>query len=214
VQRQVARAEAAAVGLATTLDHFEMPVLLVGATGRVAVLNAAAEAFIARPGCPLSVRCQQLSATSASAADALRRTIALAAAATPSAPPDLLRLPAGLDGETVCIMAVPVRHERRSALSIPDADAQVLLFIASNEARLSIKPAVLVSQFGFTAAEADVAASLAAGETIDTIANRRGVSRETVRAQVKSIFGKTGVQSQSQLIASLASSIGALRFAR
>jgi DNA-binding CsgD family transcriptional regulator len=56
-----------------------------------------------------------------------------------------------------------------------------------------------------------VAARLADGERIDDIAENRGVSRETVRVQVKSILAKTGTSGQGQLIGLVARSLAALR---
>ena len=52
-----------------------------------------------------------------------------------------------------------------------------------------------------SSAEASVAVHLSSGLTVDQIAARRGVSPETVRSQVKSIFAKTGVNSQKQVAA-------------
>lgn len=54
--------------------------------------------------------------------------------------------------------------------------------------------------YGLTQAEARVMAALASGETVDRIAMAHGVRTSTVRAQVRSIFEKTGVNRQSALV--------------
>jgi len=54
--------------------------------------------------------------------------------------------------------------------------------------------------YGLTDAEARVAAALALGETVCQIAVAYGVRISTVRAQVRSIFEKTGVHRQSDLV--------------
>jgi DNA-binding CsgD family transcriptional regulator len=54
--------------------------------------------------------------------------------------------------------------------------------------------------YGLTDAEARVAALLAQGQTLDQIAFARGVRLVTLRSQLKSIFGKTGVTRQAELV--------------
>ncbi|TGQ17845.1 hypothetical protein EN809_010430 [Mesorhizobium sp. M2E.F.Ca.ET.166.01.1.1] len=51
-----------------------------------------------------------------------------------------------------------------------------------------------------TAAEAAIARALVNGKTKNDIADARRVSKDTVRIQLRSIFEKTGVRRQSDLI--------------
>jgi DNA-binding CsgD family transcriptional regulator len=57
--------------------------------------------------------------------------------------------------------------------------------------------------FDLTPAEARVARAIVEGNTIESFSSTLGVSRETVRAQLKSVFAKTGVQRQAELVALL-----------
>jgi DNA-binding CsgD family transcriptional regulator len=59
----------------------------------------------------------------------------------------------------------------------------------------------LVEQWGLTRAEADVAVDLSRGARAGDISRVRGVSRETVRSQIKSIYAKARVTSQPAFIA-------------
>lgn len=59
---------------------------------------------------------------------------------------------------------------------------------------------LVASAFGFTATEADVAAGLLAGETLDEIAKRRGVAITTVRTHLAKLFEKTDTRRQPELI--------------
>ena len=59
------------------------------------------------------------------------------------------------------------------------------------------------SLFDLTPAEARVARSLAAGETLDHIATAGSVSRNTVRTQVRGVLEKTGCHRQAEVIALL-----------
>lgn len=64
--------------------------------------------------------------------------------------------------------------------------------------------------FGFTKAEAILAAHLANGCSLDEAADTLCIKRNTVRAQLRSIFAKTGVSRQSMLVRLLLSSISTL----
>lgn len=61
--------------------------------------------------------------------------------------------------------------------------------------------ASLMRIFGLTAAEARIAAAVASGDELDTAAMKFGVSRETLRSQLKGAFAKTGCSRQSELVA-------------
>lgn len=58
--------------------------------------------------------------------------------------------------------------------------------------------------YGLSAMEADLASRLHADHSLDEIAAQRGVTRETLRTQLKSLFHKTGVTRQSSLVRLLA----------
>jgi DNA-binding CsgD family transcriptional regulator len=65
---------------------------------------------------------------------------------------------------------------------------------------------VLQGLFDLTPAEARVARSIAELQTIESIAATLGVSRETVRTQLKAVLSKTGTGRQGDLAALLAGS--------
>ncbi len=54
--------------------------------------------------------------------------------------------------------------------------------------------------YGLTASETQLAECLAGGLTLTEVADRRNISVETVRTQLKSIFAKTGAHRQSELV--------------
>ncbi len=63
---------------------------------------------------------------------------------------------------------------------------------------------VIRALFDLSASEARVARSLTRGQTIDQIADGSGVTRETVRSQVKAVMAKTGATRQAEVAALLA----------
>ena len=64
---------------------------------------------------------------------------------------------------------------------------------------------MLMEMFGVTRAEAEIAIALFEGEDLEAIAQRRQVSLETVRGQVKSLLRKFGVHNQRRLASMLSS---------
>ena len=58
----------------------------------------------------------------------------------------------------------------------------------------------LICVYKLTQSEAQVAISLVNGHSIDEIAKRSNHSVHTIRSQLKSVFSKTGVSRQSELI--------------
>jgi len=58
----------------------------------------------------------------------------------------------------------------------------------------------LRSEFGLTAAEADVALEIVRGDGRDAAAERLGITMATVRTHLVRIFAKTGVSRQAELV--------------
>jgi DNA-binding CsgD family transcriptional regulator len=59
---------------------------------------------------------------------------------------------------------------------------------------------LIQSLFDLTPAEARIAQKIAAGETLGDAAKQIGISAETARKQLKSVFVKTGVSRQAELV--------------
>jgi PAS domain S-box-containing protein len=119
------------------------------------------------------------------------------------------------------ILKGAVDESAKPQFTVPASDGQmpaivrlmpVLLTEAGSQASalivLTLKPVgaiylpsvdVLTEAFGFTLAEAKVAAHCAAGFRVRQTAERLGLSKETVRSQLARIFAKAGVSSQIQL---------------
>ncbi|MEM7464592.1 MAG: LuxR C-terminal-related transcriptional regulator [Pseudomonadota bacterium] len=81
--------------------------------------------------------------------------------------------------------------------------AIVTLIDPENPPDISVVP--LVALYGLTNAESHVATHLVKGFTITKIAEVREVTPETIKTQIKSIYGKTGVDSRLQFIRKIVS---------
>ena len=82
----------------------------------------------------------------------------------------------------------------------PLASAQAAVVLVDPRARAVTPEASLKSAFGLTQAEARLASRMAAGDALEQICDRLGIAKETGRNQLKSIFAKTGVNRQAELV--------------
>ncbi|HQR03154.1 MAG: helix-turn-helix transcriptional regulator [Proteobacteria bacterium] len=88
--------------------------------------------------------------------------------------------------------------------------AAVVVFIRDPERRTVPSYEMLRRVFSLTRAEAALAQLLAEGFSLDEAAVDLGLSKNTVRAQLRSIFAKTGVSRQSSLVPILLGSVASL----
>jgi DNA-binding CsgD family transcriptional regulator len=78
--------------------------------------------------------------------------------------------------------------------------AAAVLFVADPDVRIEAIRERLGELYGLTAAEARVAGELLRGLSVEEIATSLRVSKQTVRTQLRRIFGKTGTGRQGELI--------------
>lgn len=69
---------------------------------------------------------------------------------------------------------------------------------------------VLVELFGFTPAESKLALRLVNGLTLDEASEELGISRNTAKSHLSSVFSKTGVARQTQLLQLILNSVATL----
>lgn len=84
------------------------------------------------------------------------------------------------------------------------SDANSLLLITHLIEQTAPDPQLLVALFDLTPTEARVASLLVEGKSVEAIARMQGVATNTIRMQLKSVFHKTGVHRQAQLVSLLA----------
>lgn len=106
----------------------------------------------------------------------------------------------------VTVLVAPFRPAQNGlGASAPAA----ILFIRDPE-QPPLPSLTLKEIFGFTPAEAAIASALADGKTVEDIATSYGVSLNTVRTHLKTVFAKTGTNRQVQLVALLLRSVAAI----
>src|SRR5262249_1440368 len=99
----------------------------------------------------------------------------------------------------LAVTVTPLGRSHASRAQLPGA-YRAAAFLARRTGAADVQGRLRI-QFGLTAADARVALALLDGVNASQIAQRLGVRRETVRTQIKAVYGKTGVRRQGQFIA-------------
>ena len=180
------------------LGTMRMGAILVSREGRVVYLNEAGkEALASQLG--LALRGDQIIAT---APDTRRRFLMALnnACAAPYVDGSLLLSASSASGlrralRVVSLERIAASKAQRMAHT---EHGLALLCIACSRSRTPDAP-LLGQLFGLTGAESALMAAIAGGERLHACAARRGVSLATVRAQLRSVFVKTGAGTQSEM---------------
>jgi len=107
------------------------------------------------------------------------------------------------------LLAYPAKLAAMTANALADCQAVVIL-VDPDDARVPPLDTLRVA-FGLSEAESRLAAQLASGQALETAADQSGIAKETSRTQLKSIFAKTGVHRQAELVALLAPLLGKVK---
>jgi DNA-binding CsgD family transcriptional regulator len=86
----------------------------------------------------------------------------------------------------------------------------VAIFVRDPERNVAVENEMLRNLFGLTPAEAEVARKLAQGLSLEQAAAALHISRNTARAHLRSIFSKSGITRQSDLVRILLNSAAVL----
>ncbi len=107
---------------------------------------------------------------------------------------------------TVCWVAIPFKGGTPIVVhddAIVGTSGVCIVMLMSRATSPHPNPARLQQMFGLTSAEAQLATSLAAGQTPLEIARNSKLSRTTIRSHLAALFSKTDTNRQSELVALL-----------
>ncbi len=188
------------------LDRLGVASFLLDVEQRVTQPNRSAEALFA-VGDGIAIRSARLVLAGENAKQQLARSLVRARDATDTHNGALARLT-----EVIVIprrrgappLAIAVRVLRSPADLRSDHAPLVAVYVSTLEQSSAVPADVIRLLLGVTPAEADLAARLVHGATIDEAAAELGVTRATARTQLYSIFRKTGLRRQSELVALIA----------
>ncbi|MBB3982478.1 DNA-binding CsgD family transcriptional regulator [Sphingobium fontiphilum] len=178
--------------LAGTFESMSRACWLIDSSGRVGGMSARAELLLSEGRLRISDR--QLSTGRADETRAIAHAIRKALT-SPPAPADPIAL-SGEDGGIALLLEVHPLPARPWALPFAPRAIVVARLGEATDRHVGI----LMRTFGLTRSEADIAVRLASGEARAAISLARGVSTETLKAQIRSIYEKTGCNRESQLV--------------
>ncbi len=183
----------------TVMDRLYVGVVMLDAKGRVVKTSAIAEAALAeRDG--LQMQAGRLRATSATQDRELQQAVktvlqAVAEGETPAARGLSLAKLSG--NRNLGIIIQPIPCERRDGLA---NSAAVAIYIRDPDTNAEVEGELVRQLFDLTPAEAAVARRLAAGLSLEDAATSLDISRNTARAHLRSIFSKSGITRQTELV--------------
>ena len=194
---ELAVARGKSTGLLGALDLISTAIILVGSRMQVIVMNRAAKAFT-KSNSGLQVGLDGLRAERAAESAQLQRLIAVAVATSNGN---------GLDSAGAMkisrhelpplqILVSPFRDKHPDNLDSPRA----IIFINDPARRVRPPQDTLRVMFGLTPAESRLSLLITDGKTPSDIAEELGLSQNTLKSQLSSIYRKMGIARQSQLV--------------
>ena len=120
---------------------------------------------------------------------------------------EAMRVPREGDFADLGVIVRPVPSgEWSEGLSVPT----VAIFISDPEYGAEAPVNIIIQLFGFTPTEAQLSLLLADGLSLDEASEALGMSRNTARTHLRSIFSKTGVSRQTLLVRLILKSVAQL----
>lgn len=180
----------------TTLDTLEASgsaALLINRQGEVFQINRSAERMLQREIRVVNRRLVAQDARSTAAFDRALHDLIWRRSDAASSPPVVLNRAGQYP-----LLAFLVKPSAAAANALADCKAIAVLVEVGSRNR--VPEGTLRAVFNLTDAEARLAARLGSGQALEDIAVDLGLTKETVRSQLKTIFAKTNTHRQGDLV--------------
>ena len=194
---------------AGAVDQLSVATIILDEKGNLINTNAMASALLS-DGDGLSLRGKRLHIEGRNTNRELQAALASVIGAQQSGETSLVKAlrvprPGGRSALGLVVRPVPM-----SEWSEGQVGSCVAVFISDPDQRDSASQQTLGELFSLTPAEANVAILLARGLSLAEVSEAQNISPHTARAQLKSIFAKTGVSRQAELVRMVIKSVASL----
>ena len=194
---------------AGAVDQLSVATIILDQKGRLLNTNALASALL-KEGDGLSLRGKHLRIESRSTDRELQSALSSVIRAQQAGETSVVKAlrvprPGGRPPLGLVVRPVPL-SEWAEGQTGPCA----AVFVSDPEQHDSASQQTLGELFGLTPAEANVAILLARGLSLAEVSQVQNISPHTARAQLKSIFAKTGVSRQAELVRMIIKSVASL----
>lgn len=183
--------------LNSLLDHIPVGVILVNAKSEILLTNELAEETL-QLGQGLYQRNKNLVTQQSESTDLLNQYVEELSSLGPNESSSRglpIQIGQETDVQTMVILS-PVNHLQNPSL---ERNASVVVFISPSRPDVELDLAAFADGYNLTPKEARIVNYIAQGMSPPDIADKIFVSYNTVRTQLKSVFKKTNVSSQSEL---------------
>jgi DNA-binding CsgD family transcriptional regulator len=208
IQHRLSTLEADLASQGTLLDRLDCGVIVVDSQGRVRRCNKAADDILWLAD-GLRIRDRRLQTDDHDASEKLARLIGEAAQCAMGGSPHKgggeVAVPRREGAHPLLLLVAPL--PATSASRLFDNEPSVAIFVSTLDARETPEQRY-INLFKLTPAEARLAVRLAAGDTLDQVAEAFSLSKYTVRAQLRALMGKTGTNRQAELVRLLSTVAG------
>lgn len=188
--------QALGLGAFAALEYLDRGALLVGSGDKVRPANQLAEAILSH-GDGLMLRDGQLTCADPTETAALNRLIAQCARGIIARDDGAIQITRSAGRSPLSLQCVPFPA---SNWWPGFSQQRAMIFVTDPDARMVQATERLRQRYGLTPAEARLAWEIVRGGGRKAAAASRGISVATARSQLTSIFDKTGVRRQSELV--------------
>jgi DNA-binding CsgD family transcriptional regulator len=209
INARLARTESERALYEGAVDQLAVGTIILDGHAQVLSTNRVAQQLLA-PGDGMRMAGQELRFTDPEVGRQLQRTVAKVLEAHLRGRPAVVealrvRRPSGKGDFGLVIRPVP-----RSAWSEGQSSPTVAVFVSAPEMQSQTSEQVIKQLFDFTPAESRLALRLAGGLSLAEACEELCISQHTARAQLKTIFAKSGVTRQAELVRLILRSVATL----
>ncbi len=200
INRSIAEEQVKRDAITQAMLRYRLPFFLMDQRGRIHWVSPDAEQLVRRGVLPAPrngvLQCES-SLDSQRLQRLVRRCLGTAIGGTGGAGGELLAHRS--TGNPVRLIVMPLHPEMQPTAWMPRNGAFAAVFVHDPDMIPEIDQAELARLHDLTEAEARVAAAVARGESLESVAAAVGTSVHTVRAQLKAAMRKTGTRRQAAL---------------